>query len=381
MATLKNVADLAQVPMLVAYAALTDDPSVDDATRKRVARCAQQLKFRLRITQVDVADLAGVAKGTVSYALNDSDLISEATRQKVRQAAAALNYRRNTAARNLRTNHAGVIGYSWHIADDPSAMNSLLDRFIYRVTTRAENAGYHLLTFIQPQQNAAKIYDELISTNRVDGFIISDVRYHDPRLARLSAIGAPCVAFGGMYSENADFAYVDVDGKYGIGLAVDHLLERGHERIGLLGYEPGRMIGDAREAGYRAAMRAAGIRVEPDWVAYTPNILQRASTATRRLLAAKHPPTAIICANDVMAFGAKTYFDAVDLVPGRDIALTGYDDDPTSEFLGITSLRQPIDALAATVIDILLGEIGGKPCPERQVVLLPELIVRRSTAG
>jgi len=379
MATLKNVADLAQVPMLVAYDALKDNTSVDRATRDRVMTSARKLKYTLHITQIDVADLANVSKGTVSYALNNSDLISEPTRQKVWEAANALGYRPNTLARNLRKNQAGVVGYSWHVADDPSMMNNLLDRFIYRVTIAAEKAGFHLLTFIQPQKNAEKVYDELISTNRVDGFILSDVRYHDPRIARLIKIAAPFVAFGGMVVEDADFAYVDVDGRYGITLAVNHLLELGHERIGLLCYHPGWPVADAREAGYREAMGTAGIAVEPDWIAYTPNILRLASVATERLLQARHRPTAIICANDVMAFGAKTYFDAVGLIPGRDVALTGYDDDPTSEFLGITSVRQPIDEVAATVFDILLGEISGQPRPERQVAFRPTLIVRRST--
>ena len=381
MATLKNVADQAHVPILVAFAALKNDGAIDETIRACVLESASQLKYRLRITQIDVADLAGVAKGTVSYALNDSALISEPTRQRVREAAKVLGYRPNTIARNLRKNQAGVVGYSWHVADDPSMMNNLLDRFIYRVTIAAEQEGFHLLTFIQPQKNAEHVYDDLISTNRVDGFLLTDVRYHDPRIARLTSISAPFVAFGGMYIPEADFAYVDVDGKQGIKMVVDHLIEMGHERIGLLNYHPGWPVADAREAGYREAMQAAGIAIAPDWVAYTPNILHTASTATETLLKAKHPPTAIICANDVMAFGAKTYFDAVGLHPGRDIALTGYDDDPTSEFLGITSVRQPIDQVAALSFDILLGEISGNPRAERQVSLAPTLIVRRSTTG
>jgi len=96
-------------------------------------------------------------------------------------------------------------------------------------------------------------------------------------------------------------------------------------------------------------------------------------------MTAKHAPTAIICTNDVMAFGAKTYFDEVGLLLGHDVALTGYDDDPTSEFLGITSVRQPIDKVAATVFDILLGEINKDPRKERQIVFEPTLMVRRST--
>jgi len=300
----------------------------------------------------------------------------------VMAAANTLGYRPNMQARNLRTNQAGVIGYSWHVADDPSLMNNLLDRFIYQVTLAAEQQNIHLLTFIQPQVDAYKVYDDLFSTNRVDGFILSDIHYHDPRIERLIEMRAPFVAFGGMYVEDFDFAYVDVDGKYGMERVVNHLLTQGHKRIAMLNYDQtGWPVGDARESGYRGAMQQAGIEIQPDWIAYTPNILRSASVATERLMNAHQPPTAIICANDVMAFGAKTYFDKVGLRVGTDIALTGYDDDPTSEFLGITSVRQPIDEVAAEIFRILMGEINEKPQARRQVVYNPTLIVRHSTRG
>jgi DNA-binding LacI/PurR family transcriptional regulator len=379
MATLKDVADMAKVPMLLAFQALKNDDTIEDETRQRVLKSAERLKYKLRITQIDIADFAGVAKGTVSYAMNNSELITEATRLKVQEAATVLGYRPNNVARNLRRNQTGVIGYSWHVADDPTLMNNLLDRFIYRVTMAAEEESFHLLTFIQPQENADKVYDDLISTNRVDGFILSDVRHHDPRIARLSAIAAPFVAFGGMYVDDARFAYVDVDGKKGIELVIQHLLGLGHERIGMLNWSPGLPVGDAREAGYREAMQQAGIAIPDDWIVYTPNILRSAAAATQELMGATHPPTAIICANDVMAFGAKTYFDYVGLRLGEDVALTGYDDDTTSEFMGITSVRQPIDNVAVTTFDLLLGEINGDPRPERQVIFEPTLVIRRST--
>ena len=117
------------------------------------------------------------------------------------RAAETLGYRMNMTARNLRTNRAGVVGYSWHVADDPSRMNNVLNHFIYRITTAAEAHKYHLLTFIQPQQEADLVYENLLTTSRVDGFIISDVQYADKRIARLASINAPFVAFGGMYVE------------------------------------------------------------------------------------------------------------------------------------------------------------------------------------
>jgi DNA-binding LacI/PurR family transcriptional regulator len=191
MASLKDVAERSQVTMLDALRALKNDRSMDQLVKERVQAAAAELRYELHITQIDVADLAGVGKGTVSYALNGSDLIKPTTRQKVMDAAQALGYRPNIMARNLKTNRAGIVGYSWHVHDDPSRMNNLLDQFIYRVTMAAEAEHYHLLTFIQPQEDAERVYDELISTNRVDGFILSDVRYDDPRIARLVDLDAP----------------------------------------------------------------------------------------------------------------------------------------------------------------------------------------------
>ncbi|CAG1007321.1 MAG: LacI family DNA-binding transcriptional regulator [Anaerolinea sp.] len=381
MATLKDIALRADVPMLTAFHALNNDESVDPETRRKVQAAAAALNYSLKITQIDIAHLADVAKGTVSYALNNSDLIKPATRQKVLEAAQALGYRLNVTARNLKTSRAGIIGYSWHVADDPSRMNNLLDRFIYQVTMAAEQHHYHLLTFVQPQMNADGVYETLISTTRVDGFIISDVGYEDPRIARLLAMNAPFAAFGGMYTPEADFAYADVDGKYGIKLVMDHLMGLGHERIALMTRIPGLPYADVREESYRTCLKEAGIQLQPDWIAHTPNVLLSASAAAQQLMNSKHPPTAIVCTNDLMAFGARAYLDGVGLRIPEDVALSGYDDDPTSEFLGITSVHQPIDEIAPTLVEILLGEINEEPLPERQVVFLPSLRVRHSTAG
>jgi DNA-binding LacI/PurR family transcriptional regulator len=380
MATLKDVSDLSGVPMLTAFQALGQNNGVDAEIRQRVHQAAKSLGYTLKITQVDIADLADVAKGTVSYALNNSSLIKPETRQKVLDAAQALGYKLNINARNLRTNRAGVVGYSWHVADDPSRMNYLLDRFIYRLTTVAQTHHYHILTFVQPQDEADQEYEDLISSSRVDGFVISDVGYNDPRIRRLMDIGAPFAAFGGMHGENNDFAFVDVDDKYGIEIVVNHLLEQGHERVGLLTWHPGLPFADAREASYRETMKKAGIQVQEDWIAYTPNILRSSSKAAHQAMSAKNPPTALICANDLMAFGAKSYLDEMGLNMGGEVALTGYDDDPTSAFLGITSVRPPIDTIAETLFEMLFGEINQEPVAERQVVFLPELIVRQSTA-
>ncbi len=379
MGKLKDVADLAGVPMLTAFEILKKKGSHDETLVERVQSASAKLNYELNITQIDIADLAGVGRGTVSYALNGNELIKEKTRQKVLAAAKQLDYSVNIVARNLRTNRAQVVGYSWHVADDPTRMNTILNQFIYRLTTVAEQSKYHLLTFIQTQDNAGAVYENLLTTSRVDGFVLSDVQYDDPRVARLQEINAPFAAFGGMYLENPGFAFVDVDGKHGMSLVTQHLLDQGHERIALLTRPEGTPFGDAREDGYRESMSNAGIQPEKDWIVYTPNIIIEAAQATEKLMNSKHPPTAIICTNDHMAFGAKAYLDDAGIRIPDDVALAGYDDDPMSEFMGITSVRQPIDDIVEALFELLLAEINNEPLKERQVIFYPDLVVRQST--
>src|SRR5690606_32795939 len=159
------------------------------------------------------------------------------------------------------------------------------------------------------------------------------------------------VAFGGMNTPDAAFPYVDVDGEAGIETVVEHLVAQGHDRIGMLNYDRGWPVGDVRERGYRKGMARAGLDIRPEWIAYTPNVLHVGSVAVKALLAARQPRTAIVCPYDVMAFGVKTCFDHIGIRMGAVIALTGYYGDRTSEFLGITSVRQPVDKVAARVFD------------------------------
>src|SRR4051794_36658459 len=241
MATLKDVAELAQVSMAAAYQVLTGSTEIDDKTCASVLEASTALNYQLNITMRDVAAYAGVSVTTVSYVINNSPLIKPATRQIVRNAIRDLGYHRNTTARNLKTNETRLIGYAWHVAEDPIRRNPLLDLFLYELAQSAESLGYHILTFTQVQGTTA--YEDLVHANRVDGFILSDVNYDDLRVKRLLEMKVPFAAYG-KSNDAWDFPYVDVDGVRGVQLTVEHLLSKGHERIGLISYLAGSRIGD-----------------------------------------------------------------------------------------------------------------------------------------
>ncbi len=382
MPSLKDVAAVAKVPLLTAYHALSNAEFVDDETRQTIIDAAIHIGYRLNITIRDVADQAGVSIATVSYVLNNSAPVSPPTRQRVLSAVSALGYRPNITARNLKANETRIIGYPWHDVP-PGQMNTVLDRFVYCTALAAESYGYHVLTFTQPAVDAVRVYEELIHTSRVDGFIVSNTVRDDPRIRRLIDMGAPFVAFG-RANEEWDFAYVDVDGRCGIRMAVEHLLEQGHERIALLGWPEGSLAGDARLQGYLDAMRDAGIKPCHEWIVRSYHSVHDGSQAAHRVMTARDQqrPTAIVCVSDMIAIGAMRYLDNAGYRIGLDVAVTGFDDHPLSEFLQppLTTLRQPIELLARQVIDLLMAEIDKHPVPERRILLAPTLVVRGSSS-
>ncbi|MBC8171687.1 MAG: LacI family DNA-binding transcriptional regulator [Anaerolineae bacterium] len=379
MATLKDVAELANVPMSTAYQVLSGSGDVDKETYTRVTQSAETLNYQLNITIRDVAAYAEVSVTTVSYVINNNPLTKPATRQRVRNAIRELGYHPNTTARNLKTNETRLIGYAWHVAEDPVRRNPLLDLFLYELAEYAEAQGYHILTFTQPNQSGIKPYEDLINTNRVDGFVLSDVTYGDVRVKYLLDKQVPFVTYGKANGEG-NFPYVDVDGKRGIQLAIEHLILKGHERIGLISWPEGFRIGDLRTQGYIEAMQMANLPIRENWIAHSPNTMQQAIDATERILSRKPRPTAIVCANDVMAFGAKRYIESLGLEIGTDISLTGYDDTPVAELIDLTSIAQPIALIANRVVDLLLAEISHQRPADHHIVLEPSLVVRESSA-
>ncbi len=379
MATLKEVAERANVSMGTAFEVLSGTADLDRSIRTLVMDAADELHYQFKITIRDVAAYAGVSVTTVSYVINNNPLIKPATRQRVRDAVRELGYHPNTIARNLKANQTRMIGYAWHVAEDLVRRNPLLDLFLYELAEHGETHGYHILTFTQPIRNGLNAYEHLIFTNRVDGFILSDVSYDDTRIQHLLALKVPFAAYG-RSNDAWDFPYVDVDGKRGIQLAVEHLLSKGHERIAFISYLSGTRFGDLRLKGFLEAMQQAGLPVQEAWIVHSPNTLEHAFQASRQILSTKPRPTAIVCANDVMAFGAKRYVDGLGWEVGTDVALTGYDNTPVAELIGLTSVRQPIALIANKVIELLLGEISHQRTTEHHITLEPSLVVRASSS-
>lgn len=334
-----------------------------------------------RITLKTVASYAGVSYQTVSKVLNGEIKVAPETRQRILEAVDVLGYRPNQIARNMRVKRSFMIGYSW-VQTSPDQVNHILDQFLTSMVREAEAAGYHLLPFpFSEGQEQVDDYRELIDTGRVDGFVLSSVNYKDPRIQFLLERGFPFVAFGRSDPE-LDFPWVDIDGTAGMRQAVEHLLARGHRRIAALAWPEESRVGNDRLQGYFQALQAANIPICSDCLLRGEGTFEVGREMALRLfdLPAEKKPTALVALNDTMAIGAMYAAREHGLEIGRDIAIIGFDDAPMVQYLypPLSSVRQPIAEAGHKCVEILIALLEGSQPIQRQVLLLPRLIVRAS---
>lgn len=337
-----------------------------------------------RITLKDVAKKVGVRPETVSKVLNGKAHVSEETEQRIWQAVRELAYKPNIIARSLRAQQSHMLGLSWRPAP-PDQFNPILDRFLQTVVETARKSGYYILPFpVTSDTNQIKIYQELVDTNRVDGFILSSTNLDDQRIVYFQEIDFPFVTFG---RANPDwyFSCIDVDGTAGIRYATDHLVDLGHEKIAILAWPENSLSGRYRLEGYRQSMHNHDLAINDRWVIRSTHAVQSAQQATAQLLdlPASLRPTAIVALSDLMAVGAIKEATRRGLSVGHDIAVTGFDDVPMAQFLNppLTTLRQPIQQAGQLSIERLLQLIRKEPVNEDLILLEPELIIRASSTG
>jgi DNA-binding LacI/PurR family transcriptional regulator len=335
-----------------------------------------------RVTLKDVAARAGVSYQTVSKVLNKQAQVASETEARIWSAVAALGYRPNISARNLRTQETNLIGYGWSHTPG-SYFHPVLDRFLHSVAYAAESRGYHLLTFLVPEEDRTNLsaYMELFARRQVDGFVLANTIQNDPRIANLLENRIPFASFG-QANEAWDFHWVDVDGRHGIELAMAHLLRAGHTRIAFISWPEGSQSGYHREQGYLSRLQAAGISLEAEWLRRGVDSAQTGALVFADLMAlpAARRPTAVVCVSDLIAIGVMNAAAAAGLEPGRDIAIIGFDDVPMAEFLHppLTTVQQPIPEIGEFLIEMLLSQLNGTPAPSKSILLKPELVIRKS---
>ncbi|MGZ5418533.1 MAG: LacI family DNA-binding transcriptional regulator [Nocardioides sp.] len=333
-------------------------------------------------TLVSLARELGVSRQTISNALNAPHRVNARTLERVLSAIRESGYRPHVAGRQLRTGSSRNL--AMRLYPSPDGINgSIHDRFLHALTEAGQQHGYRLTLFTAPDDDGeVAAIDELLSTADIDGFVLTGTSYGDARTAWLLEHDVPFVAFGRPWSGEQDpfdapHSWVDVDGGAGTTGATSLLLERGHRRIGFLGWPDGSGVGDDRRSGWRRALEAADVDVAPGELSLgIEDGVADGARGARDLFG--RGATALVCASDSLAIGAVAAWRQVAAEGAGTPPVTGFDDTPVAAALGLTSVRQPIEQVAEQVIALLLRRLAGpdRAAPPEHVLLHSSLVVR-----
>jgi DNA-binding LacI/PurR family transcriptional regulator len=330
------------------------------------------------ITIEDVALAAGVSRQTVSNVLNSPAIVRTATRERVQEAISRLGYAPHASARRLRTRRSATIGI--HL--DPYAggiSGVVLDRFVHALTERAGDRGLRVLVYAASDQDEEiRRMSELVDAGDVEAVVVTGTRYGDRRISWLTGRNVPFVSFGRPWDagdiDDPAHLWVDVDGASGTRAATAHALTVG-SRVAFLGWPAGSPTGDDRERGWREAMTDAGASADLRLSAEEEVAQARARVAE---LLATTSPDAIVCASDTLAVGAHV---ATVAAQRPEIAIIGFDNTPAVEALGLSSVEQLPELVAAGTLDLLMGdgtriERRALAPGQAHVLVQPRLVVR-----
>jgi DNA-binding LacI/PurR family transcriptional regulator len=328
-----------------------------------------------KVTIATVARHAQVSRQTVSNVINAPHIVKEETRQRVREAIVALGYRANQAARQMRTGRSRLIAVRIEPTRD-GINNSVLDRFLHGLAEAADGAGYRVMIYTAADDRAEiTTYDDLLTAYDLDAFVLTSTDHGDPRTTWLAERDVPFVTFGRPWDTPDRHRWVDVDGADGCAQATRHLVGTGHRRIGFIGWPRGSGVGDDRRSGWLSVLRAAGL--DPTGLdRETPDGIDEGAAVAGHLLTVADPPTALVCVSDSLAIGALQSVRA----HGAPVAVTGFDDTPVAQAIGLTSVSQPLAEVAASCVELLASALDGGPADtSHQVLLRPSLVVRQTT--
>ncbi len=326
----------------------------------------------------DVAAAAGVSLGTVSNVMNRPDIVSPATRDHVLAVIDRLGFVRNNAARQLRAGTNLAVGM---IVLD--VRNPFFTDVAQGVETRLGEHSRPLILGNSGQDAAREsMYLDLFEEQRVSGLLITPVGRVLPRLRRLRQRGIAVVVVD-RRTGTREFSSVAVDDRRGGRLAARHLVDIGRSRIAFIGGPRTLTQVKHRLRGAQEIVDGApGVSLRQVETLAMDADAGRGAVEQLLTEAARERPDAIFAANDLVALGALQALTLAGLRVPDDVAIVGYDDIDfaASAAIPLSSVRQPRDELGAVAADMLLELIADPSARVRDVVLEPELVVRRSTA-
>jgi DNA-binding LacI/PurR family transcriptional regulator len=323
----------------------------------------------------EVAQKAGVSEATVSRVLNGRGGVAEATRTAVLTALDVLGYERPTKLRGERARLVGLVL--------PELQNPIFPAFAEAVTGALVQRGLSPILCARTMGGVSEVdFVEMLLEHQVSGIIFAGGNYamadagHD-HYHMLTGRGLPAVLVNAGVDE-LKFPRVSTDDAVAVEQAYAHLVSLGHERIGVLLGPADHVPSRRKLAALQAAVKGAGdVAYEVERSAFS---MEGGRAAAAKLVGRE--VTGILCASDVLALGAVRAVRRLGLRVPEDVSIIGYDDSALMTCMDppLTTVRQPIEAMGQSVVDLLVQQIGGTGVAPDELLFEPELVVRGSTA-
>ncbi|TWD81624.1 LacI family transcriptional regulator [Kribbella amoyensis] len=332
-----------------------------------------------RARLADIAAKAGVSEATVSRVLNGKPGVAEDTRQAVLTALDVLGFERPT---RLRRRSAGLIGLVM-----PELINPIFPAFAQVIESALSQRGFTPVLCTQSPAGATEEeYVEMLLERGVSGIIFvsglhADTGADHAGYQALVERNLPVVFVNG-WLPGVEAPFISSDESAATELAVSHLVALGHRRIGFASGPERFIVVQRKLAGFRTAMKAQLGLSDTDVDELTELSMfgvEGGAAAAQRLLDAG--VTALVCGSDMMALGVIRAVRRRGLSVPADVSVVGYDDAPMMEFTDppMTTVRQPVQAMALAAVQSLLEEVRGHATPHTEFLFRPELVVRGTT--
>jgi len=332
------------------------------------------------VTIYDVAQMAGVSIASVSRVLNSPEQVNPATRARVITAIDTLGFvpKAEAAARARRsTQRIGVLAPFF-------TYPSFVQRLRGVATTLSTVANELVIYNVDSSVHRDAYLASLPLTRRLDGIIVMALPFAEAVAERLMQR----LAFNEMdvvliESSHPMFSSITIDDVAGGRLVADYFLALGRRRLGFVGDSdlPDYAIhtSDRRLTGFRQALLEAGLELPAAYVALAPHGLDAAYRQALRLFALPSPPDAIFAASDTQALGVLKAARERGLQVPHDVAIVGFDDLDMADYIGLTTVRQPLEESGRIAVELLLARLEN-PTRPIQNITLPLTLVKRETA-
>ena len=333
----------------------------------------------MAVTIYDVAKKAGVGIGTVSRTINNSSQVSPQTRAKVLQAIKQLDYQPHAIAQGLarkKTNMISIIV--------PFFTGYFYIELFKGIQEELSKYQYNLILYNVDQTDKTEPFlERTLQEKRVDGVLYISLRISDAYARKFLDLDFPIVLLDAYHP---DLDSITVGNEYGAYIATQHLIRLGNTKVGMIDAQLKSTPAQIRLAGYKKALEESHILFKKDYLVISNSVEERDGfnreagyRAMDQLLAlGGDRPTAVFISSDIQAIGAIQAIQEHGLRIPEDIAIVGFDDIEMAQYMGLTTIRQPMFEMGRLAVKRLLNKISGTDVKNFKKSFLTELVIRKS---